>query len=649
MKTTSLFMVILVLACAIPALAQGPFTDVPSDHWAYDAINQLQKDGILIGYPDGTFAGKRNITRYEFAVAIARLMGIIPGAPGETNRTGLVTKAELDKAIAGIQVPSISGLATKSDVDAIKKLVDEFRDEIAALGVDVDALKRDVAALCARVDAIEAEMKRVKLLGDATVFAIGAGATEGTPIDLDNRTLNPVMLRNVSVVKDMDLKVLGRVNDTTSVVATINYGNYLNYLGFVDDFVGGAATPRPTSKNFVTGFKPATPGVVGSSLTDTFFPYYLYVDAGICSGALTVGRFPLQFTPYTLKMIDVDSYTTNLKTDSGNYPVDGAKLAINLWGVDTTWFAVKNDENTYLVNGLTGQPNTFMGTQIQAGALTGNAVGGLTQVTQSAGVRAVVNLPLNAVVGVTYYQAWDGSKWTLPAPSTVSPGSYDQARVYGADLVVPLPIVETLNLAGSWTRSDTLVNGLAPVTTSDLDYLNIAWDAKLSATISNLGIGAGYKDIGRNFAAAGYWDKIGPWANPVNVKGPYLDITYPVLDNLKVVLDGEYLEIKDTAVTSTGATLIDGDNITKAEAAVKWGFSKSTAIDVSYQYVKFEDSRPAFDDTKLNYLTVGFDHQLSANAGLMIGYQYINTDGTSASLLPSAKGGLGVVQFGVSF
>ena len=57
-KTTTYLMVILVLACAVPVLAQGPFTDVPADHWAYDAVNQLQKDGILIGYPDGTFGGK---------------------------------------------------------------------------------------------------------------------------------------------------------------------------------------------------------------------------------------------------------------------------------------------------------------------------------------------------------------------------------------------------------------------------------------------------------------------------------------------------------------------------------------------------------------------------------------------------------------
>ena len=75
-----------------------------------------------------------------------------------------------------------------------------------------------------------------------------------------------------------------------------------------------------------------------------------------------------------------------------------------------------------------------------------------------------------------------------------------------------------------------------------------------SATgFGRLGVGAGYKDIGRNFAAAGSWDKIGRWDNPTNVKGPYADLTYPLQNNLKVVLNGEWLTWKDdtTAVHRT--------------------------------------------------------------------------------------------------
>ena len=54
--------------------ASGPFADVPTDHWAYASVDTLQKAGIVIGYPDGTYGGRRPMTRYEFAVAIARLL-----------------------------------------------------------------------------------------------------------------------------------------------------------------------------------------------------------------------------------------------------------------------------------------------------------------------------------------------------------------------------------------------------------------------------------------------------------------------------------------------------------------------------------------------------------------------------------------------
>ncbi len=50
------------------------FADTPTNHWAYDAVQDLAKRGIVIGYPDGTYGGKRPMTRYEFAVAVDRAL-----------------------------------------------------------------------------------------------------------------------------------------------------------------------------------------------------------------------------------------------------------------------------------------------------------------------------------------------------------------------------------------------------------------------------------------------------------------------------------------------------------------------------------------------------------------------------------------------
>ena len=52
--------------------AEGSLADVPKDHWSYQAVDQLVKDGIIEGMPDGTYAGDRAISRYEMAVIVAR-------------------------------------------------------------------------------------------------------------------------------------------------------------------------------------------------------------------------------------------------------------------------------------------------------------------------------------------------------------------------------------------------------------------------------------------------------------------------------------------------------------------------------------------------------------------------------------------------
>ena len=48
------------------------FPDVPNNHWAYAAVSDLSRRGLVEGYPDGTFGGDRMLTRYEFAQIVYR-------------------------------------------------------------------------------------------------------------------------------------------------------------------------------------------------------------------------------------------------------------------------------------------------------------------------------------------------------------------------------------------------------------------------------------------------------------------------------------------------------------------------------------------------------------------------------------------------
>jgi len=66
-----------LLMLTVAAWAASAYDDVPTDHWAYNALDYLTERGVLEGYPDGFFKGDRTLTRYEFAQAIARLLDTI--------------------------------------------------------------------------------------------------------------------------------------------------------------------------------------------------------------------------------------------------------------------------------------------------------------------------------------------------------------------------------------------------------------------------------------------------------------------------------------------------------------------------------------------------------------------------------------------
>ena len=56
------------------AFAANPFADVTPQDWAYQAVAQLASQGVVNGYPDGTFQGQNNITRFEMAQMVAKAM-----------------------------------------------------------------------------------------------------------------------------------------------------------------------------------------------------------------------------------------------------------------------------------------------------------------------------------------------------------------------------------------------------------------------------------------------------------------------------------------------------------------------------------------------------------------------------------------------
>jgi hypothetical protein len=170
-------LVFMALALAPAFAAQQPFADVPQDHWAYDAIARLAETGVLEGYPDGTFKGKRTMTRYEFAVAIARIMDQIGGVTqGPVGPEG-------PRGPAGPPGPPGPGGGLTAEQQALlERLANEFAPELRALRADLEALTNRVAALEARGPAAP----RVSVSG-----AVGWRAgTYGTELSLSESTVS---------------------------------------------------------------------------------------------------------------------------------------------------------------------------------------------------------------------------------------------------------------------------------------------------------------------------------------------------------------------------------------------------------------------------------------------------------------------------
>ena len=74
MKKSIVLAMAMALGVTASAYAANPFSDVPAGHWAYDAVNKLAAEGVVDGYPDGTYGGDKLMTRYEMAQIVAKAM-----------------------------------------------------------------------------------------------------------------------------------------------------------------------------------------------------------------------------------------------------------------------------------------------------------------------------------------------------------------------------------------------------------------------------------------------------------------------------------------------------------------------------------------------------------------------------------------------
>jgi len=171
---------LIALLAAAPVLggaarAQDVPSDVKPDHWAYAAVEDLAKKGLIKGYPpDGKFFGSRTLTRYEMATIIKRIIDRMDEIVKQPKPGNGVSQEDFDKL--------------KVSVGEIAQLINEFKTQLTVIGTDMTQVKDDLAALKkqvgdlgtkvdgfdGRLNSLSAKVDETTLLTDQAI----AGVTE---------------------------------------------------------------------------------------------------------------------------------------------------------------------------------------------------------------------------------------------------------------------------------------------------------------------------------------------------------------------------------------------------------------------------------------------------------------------------------------
>ncbi len=178
---TSLLLIVVFASISL----SDPSATVPPSHWAYDAVQKLVNEGIIIGYPmSEEFRGDRALTRYEFAMAISRLIGWyedVAGAPGPVGAPG-PDGTDGQQGPAGPVGPNgprgaggpagqtgaqgAAGTITNDEILGLcAKLLDEFQSELEDIQGKIDRSALSIGDLDERVSVLEDAMANRGITG----------------------------------------------------------------------------------------------------------------------------------------------------------------------------------------------------------------------------------------------------------------------------------------------------------------------------------------------------------------------------------------------------------------------------------------------------------------------------------------------------
>jgi hypothetical protein len=612
MKTTLKLALGAVLSAAVivPAVAQDNFPDVPGEHWAYDALARMKREGLLVGYPDGLFRGNRPASRYELAVAIhatySHLKGLIDGINAQIdelkNRPG-GSDQELRDALAQLQADVNNMKSWGDDIANLKRMASEFEKELAAMGVNVDQMKQQLSDLESRVGVLERNKLPVNVHGDVNALMLGGISNNDRAfIGQDGRIygVNPFSGGPAGLSQDLN------IYHEAALQLTSNNETGPKWKG---TFVFANTMPgiQPTSVGSGVGIPGAVTGGASEAgpsdmwiddLTVTF-------DTSVGGQGFTaeLGRFGYMVSDYIWKRQDTTPYYANSRWDDGKWRTDGANLGFH-FGM----------ANLNVFGGRTADLNTVNGTPIQ---------GGLSFPGTVMGAHLGVPVTENGKINLAYI--WQESN------GPVGP-NFVRLETFGGDLKWDW---QNFNLMGGYSQTN-LKSGATKVNRD-----NYAWHVGAGYESDRWGVNVAWREIMPNFAAAGDWGRIGFIYNPVDLRGIMAKAHFDFNDTVRLQASGEWYEGTNKGLHAYfgGGDIFDtDDDIRRYTASLDYRLNESWSAMLGGEWVDFALSAPS-PRPQFRWYNIGFGYAMSDMAKLNFMWQWADHDGDGAALLPAGLGG----------
>lgn len=592
MKRTLTLSLGLVLGgmLAVPALAQDNFPDVESNHWAYDALENLRAEGILVGYPDGKFRGSRLATRYELAQAInaayKKMMSVADGLSEQIKAMedamgGGSSDAGLGDSLKALKA-SVDGMkGWGDDIASMKKLVEEFESELTGLGADVDMMKEKLGSLDARVTKLEGVKLPVSISGDASILVVaGNSRDKRLGLNKEGRTVGANdqaggaqggLTKDTNIYHELALNLAGTNDSGPKWNATVVFGNLLGPNGVLADMVNTPAGDYRDQAN-------------GDYYIDNFAVKFDSSVGGLGFNA-EVGRVKSKVSPLLFERADNTLYFSNARLDDGYYRMDGANITFNFGGADVAVMAGRNaGRNTNNGVNLGSIP---LGVDNTLGATVGFNLGTFGR--------------LNAAY--LYHQIDDATPANQP----------NRLNVMGAEFAGEFGgIGVTAGYGKSIMTHNTKNIGL--------DRLNQAAYATATYGADNWGVTAEYRKIQTNYAAQGAWRRIGTNLAPTNFQAFAGHVWFKASDAMKLhglFESGETLEAQGGIPSKT--------DLTNFVIGLDYKLNDTWTANLGYEDVKIKVPGA---NLKQRWATVGLGYNLGTNALLNFAYEYGAVDQT---------------------